>query len=382
MKKRMTAALAAASLLLAIGALAEDNAALPGTRADAVVAVNTPAAVAEAQPAAQETEAPAEVPAEPAAAPEEEAAEVVAAGQPRSALEITEEYRWFISQYNHIRGRTVRYYDDVYAYNHGEYVLTPFDSNVPEEYLTVDESGTYAVAPIVLDITDAMRVALYGGDHGEVSMLYGQYCERRGDGHGRTGFTGVHEGIDFTNAPEAALFAILGGEVTRAGDSNGTVAVYNAEYDVTVLYLHCEKIEVRRGDMIEAGAYIAQEGKKGSDGTYTHVEMRVGRHTTSNPYRNTILESDCPYPVMQTALNVAESGRQPVTAAAVMEAQRMREEAEAAARAQAEAEAAKQEEENAEPEIELIDVLPSASEGYGFAEPTAAPEATLPPAGK
>ena len=46
MKKRMTAALAAASLLLAIGALAEDNAALPGTRADAVVAVNTPAAVA------------------------------------------------------------------------------------------------------------------------------------------------------------------------------------------------------------------------------------------------------------------------------------------------------------------------------------------------
>ena len=270
----------------------------------------------------------------------------------------------------------------MYAYNHGDYVLTPFDSNVPEEYLTVDESGTYAIAPIVLDITDAMRVALYGGDHGEVSMLYGQYCERRGDGHGRTGFTGVHEGIDFTNAPEAALFAILGGEVTRAGDSNGTVAVYNAEYDVTVLYLHCEKIEVRRGDMIEAGAYIAQEGKKGSDGTYTHVEMRVGRHTTSNPYRNTILESDCPYPVMQAALNVVESGRQPVTAAAVMEAQRMREEAEAAARAQAEAEAAKQEEENAEPEIELIDVLPSASEGYGFAEPTAAPEATLPPATK
>lgn len=380
MKKRMTAALAAASLLLAIGALAEDNAALPGTRADAVAAVNTPAAVAEAQPAAQETQAPAEVPAEPAAP--EEAVEAVVAGQPRSALEITEEYRWFISQYNHIRGRTVRYYDDVYAYNHGDYVLTPFDSNVPEEYLTVDESGTYAIAPIVLDITDAMRVALYGGDHGEVSMLYGQYCERRGDGHGRTGFTGVHEGIDFTNAPEAALFAILGGEVTRAGDSNGTVAVYNAEYDVTVLYLHCEKIEVRRGDMIEAGAYIAQEGKKGSDGTYTHVEMRVGRHTTSNPYRNTILESDCPYPVMQAALNVVESGRQPVTAAAVMEAQRMREEAEAAARAQAEAEAAKQEEEKAEPEIELIDVLPSASDGYGFAEPTAAPEATLPPAGK
>ena len=50
--------------------------------------------------------------------------------------------------------------------------------------------------------------------------------------------------------------------------------------------------------------------------------------------------------------------------------------------ARAAAEAAKQEEENAEPEIELIDVLPSASDGYGFAETTAAPEATLPPATK
>lgn len=376
MKKRMTAALAAASLLFAIGAYAEDNTALPGAHPNAAMAATPAAVMPTAEP---ETPAPAEPAPEPTAQPAADAA--APAAQPKASLEITEEYRWFISQYNHIRGRTVRYYDDVYAYNHGDYALTPFDSRVPEEYLTVDESGIYAVAPIVLDITDAMRTALYGGDVGEVSMLYGQYCERRGDGHGRTGFTGVHEGIDFTNAPEAALFAILGGEVTRAGDSNGTVAVYNAEYDVTVLYLHCEEIKVRRGDMIEAGASIAQEGKKGSAGTYTHVEMRTGRHTTSNPYRNTILESDCPYPVMQAALNVVDSGRRPVTAAAVMEAQRMREEAEAAARAAAEAEAAKQEE-NAEPEVELIDVLPSAGNGYGFAEPTAAPEATLPPAGK
>ncbi|MBQ7825638.1 MAG: M23 family metallopeptidase [Clostridia bacterium] len=365
MKKKITAVLAAASLLFAVGAYAEDNVALPGARVDAEAAVSTPAAVVEtAAPVAEE-------------APVVEETEEIVAADPKETLEITEEYRWFISQYNHIRGRTVRYYDDVYCYNHGDYYLTPFDSTVPQEYLTVDASGTYAVAPIVLDITDAMRVALYGGDVGEVSMFYGQYCERRGDGRGRTGFTGVHEGIDFTNAPEAPLFAILGGEVTRAGDSNGTVAIYNADYEVTVLYLHCEDIEVRRGDIVEAGAYIGEEGKKGSGGTYTHVEMRTGRHTTSNKYRNTILESACPYPVMQHALGVVESGRQPVTAAAVMEAQRMREAAEAAAKAAAEAAKAE-----AEPEIELIDVLDTAEEGYGFAEPTVAPEATLPPAGK
>ena len=373
MMKKITAVLAAASLLFAAGAIAEDNAALPGARVDAPAAVVTPAAVEEIDDVQAE-----EIDEEPEAEIEEiEEADEFVADEGNEALEITEEYRWFISQYNHIRGRTVRYYDDVYAYNHGDYYLTPFDSKLPEEYLTIDESGTYAVAPIVLDITDAMRVALYGGDMGEVSMFYAQYCERRGNGYGQSGFTGVHEGIDFTNVPEAPLYAILGGEVTRAGDSNGTVAVYNAEYDVTVLYLHCEEIEVRRGDVIEAGEYIAVEGKKGSGGTYTHVEMRNGRHTTSNPYRNTILESDCPYPVMQAALGVEESGRQPVTAAAVMEAQRMREEAEAAARAEAEAEA-----EDEEPEIELIDVLDTAEEGYGFAEETVVPEATLPPTTK
>lgn len=86
---------------------------------------------------------------------------------------------------------------------------------------------------------------------------------------------------------------------------------------------------------------IAKEGKTnisgGANTHYTHVELRKGRHTSSSPYRDTVLTSDCPYAVMQQALGVMESGRQPVTAAAVQQAQRMREEAEAKAKAEAEA---------------------------------------------
>lgn len=298
--------------------------------------------------------------------------------QAEGGLALTTEYRWFVNKYRYTRGVTVTYYDNVYAYNHGDYYLTPFDSTVPAEYLVVDETGAYAVAPIVLDITDAMRAALYGEDIGETAMFYGQYCERISDKVGRVGFSGVHEGVDFKAGADTPLYAILGGEVTRAGDSNGTVAIYNDDYKVTVLYLHCEEIAVRRGDVVEAGAYIGVEGNKGSGSAYTHVEMRTGRHTSSNAYRNTKLESACPYPVMQMALEVTESGRQPVTAAAVLRAQQMREEAEAAAKALEEQAKA---EENAEPEIELVDTLPGAEEGYGFAETTtpAAPEATLPP---
>lgn len=368
MKKSIIAALVAMSLLFTACASAEGvvirNAnggvrVVPGTQGNRVVAPQASEQVEVVQETAKEKTA-------------REKAERKAAAE-EAGFKLTEEYRWFVSAYKSVRGRTVTYYDNVYAYNHGEYYLTPFDSKVSPEYLTIDESGAYAVAPIVMDITDAMRVRLYGADVGETSMYYGQYCERIVGSKGREGFSGVHEGVDFTSEQGAALHAILGGEVTRAGDSNGTVAVYNADYDMTVLYLHCYDICVRRGDVIEAGDQIGVEGKKGISGYttyYTHVEVREGRHTTSNPYRNVILESACPYPLMMDALEVEESGRQPVTAAAVMEAQRMREEAEAAALAE-------EEEENEEPEIELIDTLPGVDASYSFSE--IAPEATLPP---
>lgn len=303
-----------------------------------------------------------------------------------NGFELTKEYRWFVGKDMYVRGRTVTYYDDVYAYNHGNYVLTPFASTVPDTYFVKDEDGGYALAPIVLDITDAMRAKLYGADEGETYLYYGQYCERVKGKKNRVGFTGIHEGIDFRFIEGAQLHAILGGEVTRAGDANGTVAVYNAEYDVTLLYLHCEDILVKRGETLIAGDAIGYEGNKGSGSPYTHVEMRQGRHTSSNTYRDAKLESLCPYPVMQAALGIVDSGRQPMTAAAVRQAQIMREEAEAAAKAEAEAwEALKK---SAELEmLNIVDTLPGTQQGYGFGEETPAaestpvPEATLPPAG-
>jgi len=58
MMKKMTAALAALSLLFAVGAYAEDNSALPGTRGtDAAAAVSTPAAQVVSAEEAEEEEA-------------------------------------------------------------------------------------------------------------------------------------------------------------------------------------------------------------------------------------------------------------------------------------------------------------------------------------
>ncbi len=381
MNRKFAAALALTSLLFAANALAED-AALPAA-ADQTQATPAVTQTPEVTPLPVITKMPEATPT-PAATPEPTAMPTAApAVTAENPYALTTESRWFVNRYRYTRTRKVTYYDNVYAVNHGEYGLTPFASTVPAEYFVMDSSGTLAVAPVVLDITDAMRERLYGGDMGETAMFYGQYCERIRDKAGRVGFSGIHEGIDFVHEPGAALHAILGGEVTRAGDSNGTVGIYSAEYDITLLYLHCEKIDVRRGDNVTAGQAFAVEGNKKSGSDYTHVEMRKGRHTSSSPYRDTKLTSDCPYAALKTALGVTESGRQPVTAAAILEAQRMREEAEAAAKAAAEAEAAakaaEEAEQSKEPDIEVLDELPAAQPGYGFTEATAEPESTPAP---
>lgn len=130
--------------------------------------------------------------------------------EPQHNLTVTTKYRYFISQYRYIRERKVSYFDNVYAYNHGEYSLTPFDSTVRKNTSSPTKAGTLAIAPIVLDITDAMRERLYGADMGETALYYGQYCERKKDRKGVWGYTGIHEGIDFVNVKGAPLYAILG----------------------------------------------------------------------------------------------------------------------------------------------------------------------------
>lgn len=153
MNKKFAAALALASLLFAANAFAED-AALP----EATQPAETPAVTALP-----------ETTAEPEAEPTPEATAAPEATE--NPYKLTTQSRWFVNQYRYTRTRKVTYYDDVYAVNHGAYGLTPFASTVPAEYFVMDNSGTLAVAPIVLDIADAMRERLYGGDLDRKSVV-------------------------------------------------------------------------------------------------------------------------------------------------------------------------------------------------------------------
>lgn len=303
---------------------------------------------------------------------------------------VTRDYVSFVYQNRVLREKKVSFYKDVYAYNHTEYGLQPFDAAVPERFFVMDGQGRFALAPIVLDAVDAVRVALYGGDIGKTALFYGQYTEKVRSANKRWGYSGIHEGIDFIAGRGQAIYSILDGEVLRAGyGKDGTIAIYNEQYNATILYLHTTDVEVKRGDLIAAGVLIGYEGSRGAGDFYTHVEVRFGRRTSPSPYRNAVLESDLPYDFFIRALGVQATDREPVTAEAVFEAERMRLAAEAEAQAAreaqaaAEAEAARLAEPTPAPTPEVV-VLDEAKEdipsGFGFVDPSVTPLPTLPPA--
>ncbi len=324
-----------------------------------------------------------------------------------NGLEVKTEVRPFVYEHAVLRYREVRFYDNVYCLNHTEYVQTPFDASVPSEFFIVDDRGYLALSASVLDITDAMRIKLYGADVGTVAMYYGQYCEdarsntirittdSKGVEHRRVvrkfAPSGIHEGVDFFAAPKQPIHALLDGVVLKAGGGrDNPIAIYNEALNVTVLYLHTKGVEVKKGDTVSAGQLISHESYLGIDfqavkhprTNYTHVEVRTGKFTGASPYRNITLTSDCPYALFRQQLNVVPSGREPITAASMQaaEEQRQADQAAVAAKRRAEEEAERQRlaeeaERNATPTPSPTPVPtpeptvePAMPDNFGFAE--------------
>ena len=112
--------------------------------------------------------------------------------------------------------------------------------------------------------------------------------------------SGRHEGIDVADAPGADVFAVLGGTVTRvtegsdATDALSTLAVYNATYDKTVVYLHLNPLGLVAGQSISKGQKVGDEAARGAAGSHTHVELRPGRQTAATFSSDTTLVNPVP----------------------------------------------------------------------------------------
>ena len=129
----------------------------------------------------------------------------------------------------------------------------------------------------------------FGGGGGTTKVDMSDALYTGGGGRLTTGFDGYestpgrHEGIDFAKGSGSGVKALLGGTVTNVvegGSGLSTLAVYNATFDKTIIYLHTNPLDsVDTGDTVGKGQQIATEAARGTSATHTHVEMRLGRKT-------------------------------------------------------------------------------------------------------
>jgi murein DD-endopeptidase MepM/ murein hydrolase activator NlpD len=124
-----------------------------------------------------------------------------------------------------------------------------------------------------------MSYALYKASGGSITCGF--------DGYVNT--PGRHEGIDIARGIGSDVHALIGGKViniSRGYTGSGglsTIAIYNATFDKTIIYLHsAPRSSLAVGQSISRGQIIADESWRGvssSSAAHTHVEMRLGYHT-------------------------------------------------------------------------------------------------------
>lgn len=106
------------------------------------------------------------------------------------------------------------------------------------------------------------------------------------DGYRST--SGRHEGIDFKRSLNANVYSLTDGVVTyvkygSVGSKRlSTIAIYNSDKNITVIYLHSKPVSLYVGQHINRGQLITNESWRGvssQKSAHTHVELRPGKNT-------------------------------------------------------------------------------------------------------
>ncbi len=99
------------------------------------------------------------------------------------------------------------------------------------------------------------------------------------------GYINGHSGLDIQTKDVAGaatanrkFYAVSKGKVISAGiDSNKTIAIYDSDKNITVLYLHARKVAVSVNDEVTVGDYLGIQGDTGVPGAeHVHLEVRNG----------------------------------------------------------------------------------------------------------
>ena len=88
----------------------------------------------------------------------------------------------------------------------------------------------------------------------------------------------THTGLDIAAPTGTDIKACISGTVIYAGlkGSYGNIVKIKHKNNVETWYAHCNKLYVKKGDIINAGDIIATVGSTGnSTGSHLHLEIRV-----------------------------------------------------------------------------------------------------------
>jgi murein DD-endopeptidase MepM/ murein hydrolase activator NlpD len=135
---------------------------------------------------------------------------------------------------------------------------------------------------------------LYDATGGRIKCLFDDYQT----------VAGRHEGIDIARSIGSPVRALVPGQIINIvrganGGALSTIAVYNATYDKTVIYLHSAPLSsLAVGQTVSRDQQIATEAWRGITSTiaHTHVEVRDGRRTLAAVSRDDpTLDNPNPY---------------------------------------------------------------------------------------
>lgn len=134
--------------------------------------------------------------------------------------------------------------------------LVAADATIPAHR---EQQATELPSPVCLPLGEGMLTSAFG--------------ERE---HPLYGGASVHTGWDIGAAEGTPLLAMYDGTVTETGSggSYGNYVEIRINGDWAVLYAHCQKLLVEKGDKVKAGQRVALVGSTGvSTGNHLHLEL-------------------------------------------------------------------------------------------------------------
>lgn len=119
-----------------------------------------------------------------------------------------------------------------------------------------------------------------------------------------------HNGLDLiSKVRNRNLFAIDDGYVLKVVSNQSKsktgfgnyIWIRYPDYDLDILYAHCEKIYAKKGDKVSRGTIVAKEGMTGcATGVHVHVGMtRIGKSTWLNPENYNMIDPSVTYYVVK-----------------------------------------------------------------------------------